>query len=71
MGGMTAMDELEAFRLGAISTSPASGSGSRIAKGQRGPRCRKARTRAQNVEMRNNAVHVGFSSGQIPFPKNV
>jgi hypothetical protein len=25
MGGMIAMDELEAFRLGAISTSPANG----------------------------------------------
>jgi hypothetical protein len=45
-------------------------SGSRIAKGQRGPGCRKARTRARNVETRNNAVHVGFFLGQIPFPKS-
>jgi hypothetical protein len=45
-------------------------SGSRIAKGQRGPGCRKARTRARNLETHNNAVHVGFFPGQIPFPKS-
>jgi hypothetical protein len=45
-------------------------SGSRITKGQRGSGCRKARTRARNVETCNNAVHVGFFPGQIPFPKS-
>ena len=36
MGGMTATDELEAFRLGAISTSPASGAEAESQKGREG-----------------------------------
>jgi hypothetical protein len=36
MGGMTATDELEAFRLGAISTSPASGVEAESQKGREG-----------------------------------
>jgi hypothetical protein len=68
-GGMTATDELEAFRLGAISTSPANGAEAELQNWQRGPRCRKARTRARNVETRNSAVHIGFSRAICRFQK--
>jgi hypothetical protein len=36
MGGMTATDELEAFRLGAISTSPANGAEAILQKSREG-----------------------------------
>jgi hypothetical protein len=58
------------FPLGCHLNLAGEQSGSRIAKGQRGPGCRKARTRARNVETRNNAVRVGFFPGQIQFPKS-
>ena len=65
MGGMIAMDELEAFRLGAISTLLASGSN--IAGEQRRSGCRKAKTRAQNAEACNSAVYMGFSRARRHF----
>jgi hypothetical protein len=45
MGGMIATDELEAFRLGAISNLASERSGSDIAGKQRKPGCKKAETR--------------------------
>jgi hypothetical protein len=42
---------------------------SRIANRQRGSGSRKARTRAQNVETRNSAVHIGFSRARCRFQK--
>jgi hypothetical protein len=59
------MDELEAFRLGAISTLLASGSN--IAGEQRRSGCRKAKTRARNAEACNSAVHMGFSRARRHF----
>jgi hypothetical protein len=44
-------------------------SGSRIANRQRGFGCRKARTRARNVETRNSAAHIGFSRARCCFQK--
>jgi hypothetical protein len=69
-GGNDSDGRTRGFSLGRHLNLAGERSGSRIAKGQREPGCRKARTRARNVETRNNAVHVGFFPGQIPFPKN-
>jgi hypothetical protein len=67
MGGITAADELEAFRLGAISTPLANRSGAELQRGSGG---RKARTRARKAETAERAVLMGYSRSQIPFPKN-
>jgi hypothetical protein len=69
-GGNDSDGQTRGFPLGRHLNLAGERSGSRTAKGQRGPGCRKARTRARNVETRNNAVHVGFFPGQIPFPKS-
>jgi hypothetical protein len=58
MGGITTADELEAFRLGAISTPLANRAGAEWQKGSGG---RKARTRAQKAEAAESAVHMGYS----------
>jgi hypothetical protein len=42
-------------------------SGSRIARKQRRPGCRKARTRARNAEARDSTVHMGFSQARCHF----
>jgi hypothetical protein len=69
-GGECSDERTRGFPLGRHLNLVGERSGSRIAKGQRGSGCREARTRARNVETRNNAVHVGFFPGQIPFPKS-
>jgi hypothetical protein len=69
-GGNDSDRRTRGFPLGRHLNRAGEQSGSRIANGQRGPGCRKARTRARNVETHNNAVHVGFFPGQIPFPKS-
>jgi hypothetical protein len=58
MGGITAADELEAFRLGAISTLLANRA---RAESQRGSGGRKARTRARKAEAVESAVLMGYS----------
>jgi hypothetical protein len=69
-GGNDSDGRTRGFPLGRHLNLAGEWSGSRIAKGQRGPGSRKARIRARNVETRNNAVHVGFFPGQISFPKS-
>jgi hypothetical protein len=66
MGGITAADELEAFRLGAISTPLANRSGAKL---QRGSRSRKARTRARKGEAAESAVLMGYSRVRYCFQK--
>jgi hypothetical protein len=68
-GGNGSDGQTRGFPLGRHLNLAGERSGSRIAKGQRGPGCRKARTRAQNVETRNNAVHVGFFPGPYTVSK--
>jgi hypothetical protein len=55
--------------LGRHLNSTGEQSGSRIAKGQRGPRSRKARTRARKAEAAEGALHMGFSWVGYRFQK--
>jgi hypothetical protein len=66
MGGITAADELEAFRLGAISTPLANRSGAELQRGSGG---RKARTRARKAEAAESAVLMGYSRVRYRFQK--
>jgi hypothetical protein len=66
MGGITAVDELEAFRLGAISTLLANRAGAELQRGSGG---RKARTRARKAEAAESAVHMGYSRVRYRFQK--
>jgi hypothetical protein len=66
MGGITAADELEAFRLGAISTLLANRTGAELQRGSGG---RKARTRARKAEVAESAVHMGYSRVRYRFQK--
>jgi hypothetical protein len=68
-GGNDNNGRTRGFPLGRHLNLAGERSGSRIAKGQRGPGCRKARTRARNVETRNNAVHIEFSRARCRFQK--
>jgi hypothetical protein len=58
MGGITAADELEAFRLGAVSTLLANRAGAELQRGSGG---RKARTRSRKAEATESVVHMGYS----------
>jgi hypothetical protein len=66
MGGITAVDELEAFRLGAISTLLANRAGAELQRGSGGM---KARTRARKAEAAESAVHMGYSRVRYRFQK--
>jgi hypothetical protein len=66
MGGITATDELKAFRLGAISTPLANRVGAELQRGSRG---RKTRTRARKAEAAESAVHMGYSRVRYRFQK--
>jgi hypothetical protein len=66
IGGITVVEELEAFRLGAISTLLANRAGAELQRGSRG---RKARTRARKAEAAENAVHMGYSRIRYRFQK--
>jgi hypothetical protein len=65
-GGITTADELEAFRLGTISTLLANRVGAELQKGSGG---RKARTRARKAEAAESAVHMGYSRVRYCFQK--
>jgi hypothetical protein len=66
IGGITAADELEAFRLGAISTPLANRSGAEFQRGSGG---RKARTRARKAEAAESAVLMGYYRVRYRFQK--
>jgi hypothetical protein len=66
IGGITAADELEAFRLGAISTPLANRAGAELQRGSGG---RKARTRARKAEVAESVVHIGYSQVRYRFQK--
>jgi hypothetical protein len=68
MGGITATDELEAFRLGTISTLLANRAGAELQRGSGG---RKARTRAWKAEAAESAVHMGYSRVRYRFQKRL
>jgi hypothetical protein len=68
-GGNDSNGRTRGFPLGRHLNLVGERSGSRIAKRQREPGCRKARTRARNVETRNSAVHMGFSRARCRFQK--
>jgi hypothetical protein len=64
IGGITAADELEAFRLGAISILLADGARAELQKGFGG---RKARTRARKAEAAKSAVLMEYSRVRYRF----
>jgi hypothetical protein len=64
IGGITAADELEAFRLGAISILLADGARSESQKGFGG---KKARTRARKAEAAKSAVLMEYSRVRYRF----
>jgi hypothetical protein len=66
IGGITAADELEAFRLGAISILLADGARAELQRGFGG---RKARTRARKAEAAKSAVLMGYSRARYRFKK--
>jgi hypothetical protein len=66
IGGITVADELEAFRLGAISILPADGARAELQRGFGG---RKARTRARKAEAAKSAVLMGYSRARYRFKK--
>jgi hypothetical protein len=68
-GGNDSSGQTQSFPLRRHLNFAGEQSGSRIANRQRGSRCRKARTRAQNVEARNSAVHIGFSRARCRLQK--
>jgi hypothetical protein len=65
-GGITTADELEAFRLGAISTLLTNRARAELQRGSGG---RKARTRARKAEAAESAVHMGYSRVRYRFQK--
>jgi hypothetical protein len=71
MGGMTATDELEAFCLGAISTSPASGAEAESQKGREGLDAGKQELGHRMWRRATMQYMWGFFPGHIPFPKKV
>jgi hypothetical protein len=66
IGGITAADELEVFRLGAISILLANGARAELQRGFGG---RKARTRARKAEAAKSAVLMGYSRARYRFKK--
>jgi hypothetical protein len=68
MGGITAADELEAFRLGAILALLANRAGAELQRGSGG---RKARTRARKAEAAESAVRMGYSRVRYRFQKRL
>jgi coenzyme F420-reducing hydrogenase delta subunit len=64
IGGITATDELEAFRLGAISILLVGGARAELQKGFGG---KKARTRARKAEAAKSAVLMGYSRVRYRF----
>jgi hypothetical protein len=68
-GGNDSNGRTRGFPLGRHLNLAGERSRSRIAKGQRGPGCRKARTRARSVESCYSAVHMGFSRARCRFQK--
>jgi hypothetical protein len=58
IGGITTTDELEAFRLGAISILPVNRVGDELQRESEG---RKARTRARKAEAAGSAILMGYS----------
>jgi hypothetical protein len=68
-GGMTATDELEAFRLGAISTSPASGAEAESQKGREGLDARKQELGHKMWRRATMQYMWGFSWARYRFQK--
>jgi hypothetical protein len=68
-GGNDNNGRTRGFPLGRHLNLAGERSGSRIAKLEREPGCRKARTRARNVETHNSTVHMGFSRARCRFQK--
>jgi hypothetical protein len=66
IGGITAVDELEAFLLGAISVLPASRVEGEL---QRGFGSEKARTRARKAEAAKSAALIGYSRARYRLKK--
>src|SRR5688572_3975845 len=66
IGGITTTDELEAFRLGAISILPANRVGDELQRESEG---RKARTRARKAEAAESAILMGYSRARYRFQK--
>jgi hypothetical protein len=69
IGGITAVDELEAFRLGAISTPPASRAGAELQKGREGLEAGKQEL-GHGKQRRPKAQYIwGFSRVGYHFQK--
>src|SRR5690242_8176673 len=66
IGGITTADELEAFRLGAISILPANRVRDELQRESEG---RKARTRARKAEATESAILMGYSRVRYRFQK--
>jgi hypothetical protein len=66
-GGNDCDRRTRSFPLGRHLNLASEWSGSNIAGEQRKPGCRKAETRAQNVEACDSAVHMGFSRARRHF----
>jgi hypothetical protein len=66
-GGNDCDGRTRSFPLGRHLNLASERSGSNIAGEQRRPGCRKAKTRARNVEAGHNAVHMGFSRARHHF----
>jgi hypothetical protein len=66
MGGITAVDELEAFLLGAISTLLVNRARAKLERGSGGG---KARTRARKAEAAESAVYAGYFRVRYRFQK--
>jgi predicted DNA-binding protein (UPF0251 family) len=64
---MIVTDELEAFRLGAISTLLASEAEAILQESRESLDAEKQETRARNVEACDSAVHMGFSRARRHF----
>jgi hypothetical protein len=69
-GGNDSNGRTRGFPLGRHLNLAGERSGSRIAKGQRGLGCRKARTRAWKAEACDGVVHKGFFPGRTSSPKS-
>jgi hypothetical protein len=68
IGGITTADELEAFRLGAISILLANRVGDELQRESEG---RKARTRARKAEAAESAILMGYSRVTYCFQKRL
>jgi hypothetical protein len=66
-GGNDCDRRTQSFLLGRHLNLASERSGSNITGEQRKPGCRKAETRAQNVEACDSAVHMGFSRARRHF----